>query len=212
MDKKEVDNKSHQVLNLGKLHQEVEKEKKNQKKRIIPITISIVGVILILFGLFFNNFMNLLNLIQKDSSTTENITSNENIINLKCRKSSTDDAIGLKTSTVTTYTFDNKLLKKVKVSKTITILDNTYETGSSNIRIYYQKYNDVTNQLQNISGLNVVTTLKNNILTNKVEYDLSLLDSSKIPQNNLISLTNSLNQEYKVIKEQEGKAGNVCKS
>ena len=212
MNKNNMDKQSHQVLNLGSLHQQLEKEKQNQKKKVIPLTVSIIGVILIIFGIFFNHFINILDSIKKDTSNIENALTDENIINLKCRKSNTDEEVGLKTSVVTTYTFENKLLKKVKISKTITILDNSYETGSSNIRIYYQKYNDISNQLQNITGLNVVTDLKNNILTNKVEYDLSLLDSSKIPQNNLIYLTNSLNQEYKVIKEYEGKAGNICRS
>lgn len=198
-----------QVLNLGSLHEEIVKEQEKKKIRVLPIFLILLGILLIGSGVFYNDIVTLFksdNQIKDKSDVNDDAKKNT----LTCTYQNTDSTIGLNSKRVTTYTFENDLLKKVKINTTYDVIQNNSEAGTSNINIYYQKYTDITNSLSNVNGLSITNSFKNNILVNSSIFDLTIINSSMIPQNSFIILTNKLDQTKKEIKEIEGKAGHIC--
>ena len=57
----------------------------------------------------------------------------------------------------------------------------------------------------------MVYNLEDDELVTTTDFSLEKIDQTKIPQNNLITLSNKLDQTKKEIKEIEGKAGHICK-
>ena len=198
------------VLNLGSLHEEVIKEKENRKIRKTPIILIILAILLILSGVFYKNILSFLKLNISKTKKTVVVVKKNTLDTLTCTTSSTDPTIGINEKKITIYTFKDSQLKKEKITTTYDVIENYSDIGTNNLKLYYQKYTTLATSLNGISGLDIKNTLKNNVLTNIVTYDLNLVDATKISQNDLIVLTNTLNQTRSSITELEGKAGHIC--
>ena len=208
MKKNEFSEESSDVLSLGYKHEQIQKEKAKKKMIVIPIVLILIGICFILAGIFFNDIKKILNI---DDTQKEEIKKvDDGIIILTCQYSKDDTTLGLSRKQIVKYEFKDNLLKKISTTVSITILENSYDIGINNIKIYYQKYNDFFKDIK-LDGLEITTTYKNEKLKNVVSADLEVLDVAKIPNNNYISITNKKDQSYREIKEIEGKAGHICK-
>ena len=130
---------------------------------------------------------------------------------LTCSTTTTDTTIGITTTTKNIYTFKNDLLKELKVTKTYKVIENNYDAGVSNISLYNTKYQELSTGLASVEGIKLAYNLDNNTLIATTDFSLDKVDQTKIPQNNLITLSNKLDQTKKEIKEIEGKAGHICR-
>lgn len=206
---KKIDNTNNQVLNLGSLHEQIQHEKEMKKIKGLPIILIILGMVLILLGIFFPKIQTLLKLNQTESKTTNEITTNQRD-ELTCTTSKSDKTIGITTKISNIYTFEQDLLKELKVVTTYTVIENNYDVGVSNLSLYNDKYLELENTFATIEGIKVSHNLEDNVLIATTIFELEKVDTTKIPQNNFISLSNTLNQEKKSIKEIEGKSGHIC--
>ena len=206
---KNTNNDYSQILNLGSLHEEIAKEQERKKGRTLPIIMMIISLILIGSGVFYPQISKLIETNKNDKDKTVVKKNTDDV--LTCSSTTTDTTIGITTTTKNIYTFKNDLLKELKVTKTYKVIENNYDAGVSNISLYNTKYQELSNGLASVEGIKLAYNLDNNTLIATTDFSLDKVDQTKIPQNNLITLSNKLDQTKKEIKEIEGKAGHICK-
>ncbi len=206
---KNTNNDYSQILNLGSLHEEIAKEQERKKGRTLPIIMMIISLILIGSGVFYPQISKLIETNKNDKDKTVVKKNTDDV--LTCSTTTTDTTIGITTTTKNIYTFKNDLLKELKVTKTYKVIENNYDAGVSNISLYNTKYQELSTGLASVEGIKLAYNLDNNTLIATTDFSLDKVDQTKIPQNNLITLSNKLDQTKKEIKEIEGKAGHICK-
>ena len=206
---KNTNNDYSQILNLGSLHEEIAKEQERKKGRTLPIIMMIISLILIGSGVFYPQISKLIETNKNDKDKTVVKKNTDDV--LTCSTTTTDTTIGITTTTKNIYTFKNDLLKELKVTKTYKVIENNYDAGVSNISLYNTKYQELSTWLASVEGIKLAYNLDNNTLIATTDFSLDKVDQTKIPQNNLITLSNKLDQTKKEIKEIEGKAGHICK-
>lgn len=206
---KNTNNDYSQILNLGSLHEEIAKEQERKKGRTLPIIMMIISLILIGSGVFYPQISKLIETNKNDKDKTVVKKNTDDV--LTCSTTTTDTTIGITTTTKNIYTFKNDLLKELKVTKTYKVIENNYDAGVSNISLYNTKYQELSTGLASVEGIKLAYNLDNNTLIATTDFSLDKVDQTKIPQNNLITLSNKLDQTKKKIKEIEGKAGHICK-
>lgn len=206
---KNTNNDYSQILNLGSLHEEIAKEQERKKGRTLPIIMMIISLILIGSGIFYPQISKLIETNKNDKNKTVVKKKTDDV--LTCSTTTTDTTIGITTTTKNIYTFKNDLLKELKVTKTYKVIENNYDAGVSNISLYNTKYQELSTGLASVEGIKLAYNLDNNTLIATTDFSLDKVDQTKIPQNNLITLSNKLDQTKKEIKEIEGKAGHICK-
>ncbi len=206
---KNTNNDYSQILNLGSLHEEIAKEQERKKGRTLPIILMIISLILIGSGVFYPQISKLIEINKNDKNKTVVKKNTDDV--LTCSTTTTDTTIGITTTTKNIYTFKNDLLKELKVTKTYKVIENNYDAGVSNISLYNTKYQELSTGLASVEGIKLAYNLDNNTLIATTDFSLDKVDQTKIPQNNLITLSNKLDQTKKEIKEIEGKAGHICK-
>lgn len=206
---KNTNNDYSQILNLGSLHEEIAKEQERKKGRTLPIIMMIISLILIGSGVFYPQISKLIETNKNDKDKTVVKKNTDDV--LTCSTTTTDTTIGITTTTKNIYTFKNDLLKELKVTKTYKVIENNYDAGVSNISLYNTKYQELSTGLASVEGIKLAYNLDNNTLITTTDFSLDKVDQTKIPQNNLITLSNKLDQTKKEIKEIEGKAGHICK-
>lgn len=206
---KNTNNDYSQILNLGSLHEEIAKEQERKKGRTLPIIMMIISLILIGSGVFYPQISKLIETNKNDKDKTVVKKNTDDV--LTCSTTTTDTTIGITTTTKNIYTFKNDLLKELKVTKTYKVIENNYDAGVSNISLYNTKYQELSTGLVSVEGIKLAYNLDNNTLIATTDFSLDKVDQTKIPQNNLITLSNKLDQTKKEIKEIEGKAGHICK-
>ena len=206
---KNTNNDYSQILNLGSLHEEIAKEQERKKGRTLPIIMMIISLILIGSGVFYPQISKLIETNKNDKDKTVVKKNTDDV--LTCSTTTTDTTIGITTTTKNIYTFKNDLLKELKVTKTYKVIENNYDAGVSNISLYNTKYQELSTGLASVEGIKLAYNLDNNTLIATTDFSLVKVDQTKIPQNNLITLSNKLDQTKKEIKEIEGKAGHICK-
>ena len=206
---KNTNNDYSQILNLGSLHEEIAKEQERKKGRTLPIILMIISLILIGSGVFYPQISKLIEINKNDKNKTVVKKKTDDV--LTCSTTNTDTTIGITTTTKNIYTFKNDLLKELKVTKTYKVIENNYDAGVSNISLYNTKYQELSTGLASVEGIKLAYNLDNNTLIATTDFSLDKVDQTKIPQNNLITLSNKLDQTKKEIKEIEGKAGHICK-
>lgn len=206
---KNTNNDYSQILNLGSLHEEIAKEQERKKGRTLPIIMMIISLILIGSGVFYPQISKLIKTNKNDKDKTVVKKNTDDV--LTCSTTTTDTTIGITTTTKNIYTFKNDLLKELKVTKTYKVIENNYDAGVSNISLYNTKYQELSTGLASVEGIKLAYNLDNNTLIATTDFSLDKVDQTKIPQNNLITLSNKLDQTKKEIKEIEGKAGHICK-
>lgn len=202
--KKMVDN-SKQVLNLYEMH-ETEVKEAQKKKRKLPIVLLILGIILIVVGYFYNNIFSFL--MDKQKKDDNDVVENDNS-KLRCNYNTSDATMGVNYTYNNSYSFDKEMLKKSTNVITITPVKNS-DIADSNIKVLSGKYNDIVKNMQKISGVSISAVLKENTLTVKYNIDYSVADLTKIPQNELITINNKLNDTYRTIKKQNQELGYLC--
>ena len=203
--KKMVDN-SKQVLNLYEMH-ETEVKEAQKKKRKLPIVLLILGIILIVVGYFYNNIFSFL--MDKQKKDDNDVVENDNS-KLRCNYNTSDATMGVNYTYNNSYRFDKEMLKKSTNVITITPVKNS-DIADGNIKVLSGKYNDIVKNMQKISGVSISAVLKENILTVKYNIDYSVADLTKIPQNELITINNKLNDTYRTIKKQNQELGYLFK-
>ena len=206
---KNTNNDYSQILNLGSLHEEIAKEQERKKGRTLPIIMMIISLILIGSGVFYPQISKLIETNKNDKDKTVVKKNTDDV--LTCSTTTTDTTIGITTTTKNIYTFKNDLLKELKVTKTYKVIENNYDAGVSNISLYNTKYQELSTGLASVEGIKLAYNLDNNTLIATADFSLDKVDQTKIPQNNLITLSNKLDQTKKEIKEIEGKAGHICR-
>lgn len=202
--KKMVDN-SKQVLNLYEMH-ETEVKEAQKKKRKLPIVLLIFGIILIVVGYFYNNIFSFL--MDKQKKDDNDVVENDNS-KLRCNYNTSDATMGVNYTYNNSYSFDKEMLKKSTNVITITPVKNS-DIADGNIKVLSGKYNDIVKNMQKISGVSISAVLKENTLTVKYNIDYSVADLTKIPQNELITINNKLNDTYRTIKKQNQEFGYLC--
>lgn len=202
--KKMVDN-SKQVLNLYEMH-ETEVKEAQKKKRKLPIVLLILGIILIVVGYFYNNIFSFL--MDKQKKDDNDVVENDNS-KLRCNYNTSDATMGVNYTYNNSYSFDKEMLKKSTNVITITPVKNS-DIADGNIKVLSGKYNDIVKNMQKISGVSIIAVLKENTLTVKYNIDYSVADLTKIPQNELITINNKLNDTYRTIKKQNQELGYLC--
>lgn len=202
--KKMVDN-SKQVLNLYEMH-ETEVKEAQKKRRKLPIVLLILGIILIVVGYFYNNIFSFL--MDKQKKDDNDVVENDNS-KLRCNYNTSDATMGVNYTYNNSYRFDKEMLKKSTNVITITPVKNS-DIADGNIKVLSGKYNDIVKNMQKISGVSISAVLKENILTVKYNIDYSVADLTKIPQNELITINNKLNDTYRTIKKQNQELGYLC--
>lgn len=199
-----VDN-SKQVLNLYEMH-ETEVKEAQKKKRKLPIVLLILGIILIVVGYFYNNIFSFL--MDKQKKDDNDVVENDNS-KLRCNYNTSDATMGVNYTYNNSYRFDKEMLKKSTNVITITPVKNS-DIADGNIKVLSGKYNDIVKNMQKISGVSISAVLKENTLTVKYNIDYSVADLTKIPQNELITINNKLNDTYRTIKKQNQEFGYLC--
>ena len=199
-----VDN-SKQVLNLYEMH-ETEVKEAQKKKRKLPIVLLIMGIILIVVGYFYNNIFSFL--MDKQKKDDNDVVENDNS-KLRCNYNTSDATMGVNYTYNNSYSFDKEMLKKSTNVMTITPVKNS-DIADGNIKVLSGKYNDIVKNMQKISGVSISAVLKDDTLTVKYNIDYSVADLTKIPQNELITINNKLNDTYRTIKKQNQEFGYLC--
>lgn len=199
-----VDN-SKQVLNLYEMH-ETEVKEAQKKRRKLPIVLLILGIILIVVGYFYNNIFSFL--MDKQKKDDNDVVENDNS-KLRCNYNTSDATMGVNYTYNNSYRFDKEMLKKSTNVITITPVKNS-DIADGNIKVLSGKYNDIVKNMQKISGVSISAVLKENTLTVKYNIDYSVADLTKIPQNELITINNKLNDTYRTIKKQNQELGYLC--
>ena len=92
----------------------------------------------------------------------------------------------------------------------VSINKNSYDIGSNNINVYKKKYDEALGNIS-VEGLTINIKLEKEVLTKQVIFNFEVLDITKVPKANYLTISNKKDQPYREIKEIEGKAGHICK-
>lgn len=212
MKKNKFSEQSRDLLSLADLHEELEEKKAKSKIMIVPVLMIIFGILLILSGIFYKDIESFLKKnFNKPTKTEKKDEKDPSLTTYECTSTSNDNTLGLTKKNVTTYNFKDNLLKNITITYTMKVMENASDIGTNNIKIYYQRYNDVAKTIV-LEGLTINVTYKDDTLKNVVFADLEVLDPTKIPQNDYINISSQKDQTLRNIKEIEGKAGHICKT
>ena len=197
------------ILELGEKNTAVEEQKKKKKKMIFPVMLMIIGIILMLGGIFFKQVTAFLgiNLNKGELKEKQIVSISETLV---CNYKQTDDSLGINTEIENKYVLDEKKLTSMVQKRTIKA-DLNKEISESNLKIINGKYDDLINNIGNNNGITIKDSLQDNILTVSIEVDFKTFDAKSFPVNELVTITNYYNQERRSIKEIEVKAGHLCK-
>ena len=210
MKKNKFSEESNTLLSLGTLHEEVIREQKRKQIGKLPIILIVIGLLLILVGFFYKDIDKFIRSYTDHKKSKEKIVKDPSISYYDCVYDKDDSTLGINRKTDIKYEFKNNQLKKVSKVMTMSILDNSYEIGSNNIEIYYNKYDNSLKDVK-VSGLIIKNNLKKNKFINTMLIDFEVLDITQIPKNDYINITNKKDQTLREIKEIEGRAGHICK-
>ncbi len=206
--KKKENEHDKNLLSLGSLQVEVQKEEQKKKFLKVPIILIAIGVVLIFGGVFYKNIADFI------SSSAELFKKHENVKPagqfLRCTQKKKDKEVGISRVLVTTYHFKKDLLKTVDLDYTYTPLPNSMDIATNNLSIYNEKYKKLEKSVESIDGLEFSTSYKENKMKIDIKIDYQKLDVSKVPKDNLINVSNKLDQTLREIKEIEGRAGHLC--
>lgn len=210
MKKNKFSEESQDLLSLGTLHEEVEKEK--AKKRIVKLPIFLVGIgiIIMIIGFFYTDIEKVIKEYTDKNKTKEIIKKDDSITYLNCSYNKDNTTLGINKKVEIKYEFKNKALKKTSTITTITILDNSYEIGSNNIKVYYDKYNNGLKDIS-INGVIIRNEVNKKSFKNTILIDFDMLDLKQVPKNEYLIIPNKKDQAYREVKELEGRAGHICK-
>lgn len=196
------------LLSLGSLQVEVQKEEQKKKFLKVPIFLIAIGVLLIFGGIFYKNIANFI------SSSAELFKKHENVKPagqfLRCTQKKNDKEVGISKELVTTYHFKKDLLKTIDFEYTYTPLTNSMDIATNNLSIYNEKYKKVSKSAEKVNGLNFNLTYKDNKMQISIKIDYQKLDKTKAPKDDIINVSNNLDQTLREIKEIEGRAGHIC--
>lgn len=196
------------LLSLGSLQVEVQKEAQKKKFLKVPIFLIGIGVLLIFGGMFYKNIADFI------SSSAELFKKHENAKPagqfLKCTQKNNDTEIGISKVLVTTYHFKKDLLKTVDFEYTYSPLPNSMDIATDNLSIYNEKYKKLSKRAEKVDGLDFDLTYKDNKMQISIKIDYQKLDTSKAPDDDIINVSNKLDQTFREIKEIEGRAGHIC--
>ena len=209
MKKNKFNEESTQVLNLGNLHEEIEQQKKTKKNSIVPLILVFCGVCLIVSGIFYKDIEKVFNKITNPSKE-EVKKEKTGITILSCSYSNSDKTLGLEKDRTVIYKFKDNLLKEVNDKLEVSINKNSYDIGSNNINVYKKKYDEALGNIS-VEGLTINIKLEKEVLTKQVIFNFEVLDITKVPKANYLTISNKKDQPYREIKEIEGKAGHICK-
>lgn len=210
MKKNKFSEESNNLLSLGTLHEEVIKEKERKKIGKLPIVLIIIGLILILVGFFYKDIDSFIKKYTNKKNTKEQVKKDPSISYYDCTSNKDDSTLGINKKVDKKYEFKDNKLRKVSEIITMSILDNSYEIGSNNIEIYYNKYDTALKDI-NVAGLIIKNDLKKSKFVNTTLIDFDILDVNQIPKNDYLKITNKKDQTLREIKEIEGRAGHICK-
>lgn len=196
------------LLSLGSLHEEVEKEEKRRKGLKFPIVLIGVGIVFILIGTFYKNILSFVETSKELFRKKEPTTKVGQI--LKCNTKKNESELGISTNTTTIYHFKKDLLKTVEKDYVYQPLTNSSEIGSSNLTVYHERFQNSMEKIGHLEGIDVDLNYSENKITIHVEINYEILDATKVPQNDIVSIDNKLGQTYREIKEIEGRAGHLC--
>lgn len=210
MRKNKFSEESQDLLNLGTLHEEVEKKKVRQKIGKLPIFLIIIGISLMLIGFFYNDIEKFVKQLVDKTKTKQVVKKDSTITYLDCVYDKDDSSLGLNKEINIKYEFKNNQLKKTSKVLTISILDNSYEIGINNIKVYYEKYNASLKDIS-VDGLIIKSELKKEKFINTILIDYDVLDLKQVPKADYLTIPNTKDQAYREIKEKEGRAGHICK-
>ncbi|MBO5414665.1 MAG: hypothetical protein J6A17_03450 [Bacilli bacterium] len=209
MKKNKFNEQSAQVLNLGNLHEEIQQQEKNKKNSIVPLILVFCGVCLIASGIFYKDIEKVFNKITNPSKE-EVKKEKTGITILSCSYSNSDKTLGLEKDRTIIYKFKDNLLKEVNDKLEVSINKNSYDIGSNNINVYKKKYDEALGNIS-VEGLTINIKLEKEVLTKQVISNFEVLDITKVPKANYLTISNKKDQPYREIKEIEGKAGHICK-
>lgn len=209
MKKSKFNEQSTQVLNLGNLHEEIQQQEKNKKNSIVPLILVFCGVCLIASGIFYKDIEKVFNKITNPSKE-EVKKEKTGITLLSCSYSNSDKTLGLENDRTIIYKFKDNLLKEVNDKLEVSINKNSYDIGSNNINVYKKKYDEALGNIS-VEGLTINIKLEKEVLTKQVISNFEVLDITKVPKANYLTISNRKDQPYREIKEIEGKAGHICK-
>lgn len=209
MKKNKFNEQSTQVLNLGNLHEEIQQQEKNKKNSIVPLILVFCGICLIASGIFYKDIEKVFNKITNHSKE-EVKKEKTGITILSCSYSNSDKTLGLEKDRTIIYKFKDNLLKEVNDKLEVSINKNSYDIGSNNINVYKKKYDEALGNIS-VEGLTINIKLEKEVLTKQVIFNFEVLDITKVPKANYLTISNKKDQPYREIKEIEGKAGHICK-
>lgn len=206
--KKKENEHDKDLLSLGSLQVEVQKEEQKRKFLKVPIFLIAIGILLIFGGIFYKNIADFI------SSSAELFKKHENVKPagqfLRCTQKKNDKEVGISRVLVTTYHFKKDLLKTVDFEYTYSPLTNSMDIATNNLSIYNEKYKKISKSAENIDGLDFNLTYKDNKMQINVKVDYQKLDTTKVPEDDIINVSNKLDQTLREIKEIEGRAGHIC--
>lgn len=206
--KKKENEHDKDLLSLGSLQVEVQKEEQKRKFLKVPIFLIAIGILLIFGGIFYKNIADFI------SSSAELFKKHENVKPagqfLRCTQKKNDKDVGISRVLVTTYHFKKDLLKTVDFEYTYSPLTNSMDIATNNLSIYNEKYKKISKSAENIDGLDFNLTYKDNKMQINVKVDYQKLDTTKVPEDDIINVSNKLDQTLREIKEIEGRAGHIC--
>lgn len=189
------------ILALGERQIEIEIKEEKKKNKALPILLMLLGALLMLVGYFFQDIIDILGI--KLTPTTENkqTTIKKNDNELICTSTKEDISLGIKTTIKYIYKFnDKRLLQSLNEKRILKPIENS-DIGPDNIKIISGKYNDIVKGFETINGIITSSNLNNDILTVNISYDYKNIDITKIPKNDNIVVTNTLNEESKSVKQ-----------
>ena len=206
--KKKENEHDKDLLSLGSLQVEVQKEEQKRKFLKVPIFLIAIGILLIFGGIFYKNIADFI------SSSAELFKKHENVKPagqfLRCTQKKNDKEVGISRVLVTTYHFKKDLLKTVDFEYTYSPLTNSMDIATNNLSIYNEKYKKISKSAENIDGLDFDLTYKDNKMQINIKVDYQKLDTTKVPEDDIINVSNKLDQTLREIKEIEGRAGHIC--
>lgn len=208
MTKKKENEHDKNLLSLGSLQIEVQKEEQKRKFLKVPILLIVIGVLLIFGGVFYKNIADFI------SSSAELFKKHEDVKPagqfLRCTQKKNDKEVGISRVLITTYHFKKDLLKTVDFEYTYTPLPNSIDIATNNLSIYNDKYKKLEKSVETIDGLDFTIIYKDNKMKIDIKMDYQKLDISKVPKDDIINISNKLDQTLREIKEIEGRAGHLC--
>ena len=101
---------SRDLLSLADLHEELEEKKAKSKIMIVPVLMIILGILLILSGIFYKDIESFLKKnFNKPTKTEKKDEKDPSLTTYECTSTSNDNTLGLTKKNVTTYNFKDNL-------------------------------------------------------------------------------------------------------